>query len=34
MIGELDTRITRETVIVENELKIQAGAVNGKHNCA
>jgi hypothetical protein len=30
MIGGLDTRIARETVIVENELKVQAGAVNGK----
>jgi hypothetical protein len=34
MIGELDTRITRETVIVENELERQAGAVNGKHDSA
>jgi hypothetical protein len=34
MIGELDTRITRETVIVEDKLKIQAGAVNGKDNRA
>jgi hypothetical protein len=30
MIGGLDSRIARETVIIENELKLQAGAVNGK----
>jgi hypothetical protein len=32
MIGGLYTRITCETVIVEDELKLQCGAVNGKDN--
>ena len=30
MTGELYTWITRETVVVEDELKLQGGAVKGK----